>query len=150
MLSNFYWFILKLIDCLSNRQRGTVSDLPQHAEKPHWQVLAESRRLFTQFKKILETAPTFILDRKLRQGVLQSLKMLTTFMNNVQPHDLISAIDMFYAETGVEQLRYAVHCIVIALVRLLRMYCTSVLTDFTIQPLSGKHLCIDICVFSAT
>uniref|UniRef100_A0A915D232 Uncharacterized protein n=1 Tax=Ditylenchus dipsaci TaxID=166011 RepID=A0A915D232_9BILA len=70
-------------------------------------------------------------DRKLRQGVVQSVKMLTTFMNNVQPPDLVSAIDMLYAGNSLQELSNAVHSIVLAVMRLLKMYCTSTLTDFS-------------------
>lgn len=54
-------------------------------------------------------------------------------MNNVQPPDLIAAIDMLYNAHSLCSLNTAIHHIILALFRLLRMYCSSALTDFSIS-----------------
>lgn len=72
----------------------------------------------------------------LRYGVVQSLKMLTTFMNNLTPIDLIEAINKFAFEVNNDELIARVHNIALAVERLLRMYSKSALTDFSV--LSGK------------
>lgn len=79
-------------------------------------------------------------DRRLRQPVLQSIKMITTFMNKTQPTDLISAIDLLYSSNSIDSLHEAINFIVISLIRLFRAYCRSSLTDFSIHdPLNSEN-----------
>lgn len=72
----------------------------------------------------------------MRHGVTQTLKMLTTFMNNIQTIDLIDSINKFSVEVNKSELPKRVQDVVVAVNRILRMYCKSALTDFSIQ--SGK------------
>lgn len=81
------------------------------------------------------------LDFKLRQGVVQSLKLLTTLMNNVQTSDLVHAIEQFCLEDVLSNVKEKSRAIVVAVHRLLRMYCKSALTDFSVQ--SGKFMSIE-------
>ncbi|KAL3084827.1 hypothetical protein niasHT_031712 [Heterodera trifolii] len=79
-------------------------------------------------------------DKRLRQPVLQSIKMITTFINNTQPVDLVAAIDMLFSANCAESLANATSCIVSALLRLFRAYCRSALTDFSVvEPTAGDE-----------
>jgi len=91
--------------------------------------------VFGTLKSQVEKALASPTDSKLRLGVVQSVKMLTTFVNNTQPHDLVSAADTFCAAKTADNLLEGVHLIVTALHRLLRMYSRSALTDFSLAPL---------------
>lgn len=91
--------------------------------------------------------------------------MLTTFMNHVQPPDLIAAIDQLYNAQTETGLKNALHQIILSIHRLLQMYCSSALTDFcltlnketdsmetlslsSIQEICDAATCMDKVLFS--
>uniref|UniRef100_A0A183CBF7 Phosphatidylinositol-4-phosphate 3-kinase n=1 Tax=Globodera pallida TaxID=36090 RepID=A0A183CBF7_GLOPA len=84
-------------------------------------------------------------DKRLRQPVLQSIKMITTFINNTQPLDLLAAIDMLFSANCAESLADAISCIVSALLRLLRAYCRCALTDFSVVEPSVEEAEVPEC-----
>uniref|UniRef100_A0A914GS26 Phosphatidylinositol-4-phosphate 3-kinase n=1 Tax=Globodera rostochiensis TaxID=31243 RepID=A0A914GS26_GLORO len=89
-------------------------------------------------------------DKRLRQPVLQSIKMITTFINNTQPLDLLAAIDMLFSANCAESLADAISCIVSALLRLLRAYCRCALTDFSVVEPSVEEAEAPECVPTTT
>uniref|UniRef100_A0A915MYB8 Phosphatidylinositol-4-phosphate 3-kinase n=1 Tax=Meloidogyne javanica TaxID=6303 RepID=A0A915MYB8_MELJA len=72
-------------------------------------------------------------DKKLRQPVLQSIKLLTNRTNNVQTSELVSAIDLLYSANNLNLLHEAVNFIITSLIHLFRAYCCSSLADFSIN-----------------
>jgi hypothetical protein len=68
-------------------------------------------------------------------------RMITTYMYNVQPADLVSAMDFFNSANSLTNLHDSIHSLVSALIRLFRAYCRSSLTNFSVlDPLEGdKH-----------
>ncbi|KAI1732417.1 phosphatidylinositol 3- and 4-kinase domain-containing protein [Ditylenchus destructor] len=79
-------------------------------------------------------------DRTLRQRVIQSVRVLVTFANKVQPQDLIVGMDMFVRASSREEIQHGVHYIVVAVMRLLRMWSTSAVTDFSVASFISEEI----------
>lgn len=119
---------------LKHVSHGSVQLTPKDES---FSKLPFTREIFTEFLSTVtkHVTPCFSnpSDVKLRQGIVQSIKMLTTFMNSIQPIDLISAIEQLTIATSVENLQWALHSVIESLLKLLKVYAISAPIDFHVE-----------------
>ena len=89
------------------------------------------------------------LDVKIRQGCLQTVKLICTLMKQVQPNKLSDAIDKIQSVTSEDHFKLAEGELLREVHRLITMYCRSSLTDFSLEPLSVRVACAKIGILGA-
>lgn len=103
--------------------------------------LKASRKNLTsaiRIARVIKLGKTHFLDIKIRQGTLQTIKLICTLMKQVQPNNLSDAIDMFQSETYEDSFKLIEGKLLREIHRLITMYCHSSLTNFSLEPLNVR------------
>ncbi|KAH7732178.1 phosphatidylinositol 3-and 4-kinase [Aphelenchoides avenae] len=122
---------------VGKRRLRRVQPYPNVSRRSPTSTLPVNKELFESFKDALEKHLSMCIDEshdfKKRQGVIQSVRMVCTFMNQTMPSELVAAVDSLSGARAKEELLYGMHCIVGAVIKLFYMYCRSAPMNFSVK-----------------